>query len=184
MMRTEALTLDGTRGRSVTAKTVWRRIQYFPKVVASILKMACAKTDDETDRNDEMLALESIFCHENNEDTEDFVRFSAEKLSIGDSVSKWVGCLEVSPSVPETNCDQSDGGFVIFEDVRVSVVSPISLYFELPPGYPSESPPCYSLACDWLSEEQVSSQMTSSVFIFSPKKCPSSKRPQVRKKTS
>lgn len=39
----------------------------------------------------------------------------------------------------------------------VKYLPPIMLYFELPPDYPSKKPPNITLACKWLSLEQVSS---------------------------
>jgi hypothetical protein len=116
--------------------------------------MACARTEDETAQDDEVTALESIFCL-GADDGGEYARFSAEKVRTeASSHERWLGCLEVSPSVPEAMCGE-DGCVEVAEGVRVCFVSPVSLYFELPPNYPIEAPPSYSTACDWLTEEQV-----------------------------
>ncbi|XP_069827821.1 E3 ubiquitin-protein ligase RNF14-like [Dendropsophus ebraccatus] len=101
-------------------------------------------TEDEEARVDELFALASIYSED------EFVR--EDEVSGG----KIHLCLELPSnfviSIKSNSATNSSADN--FEDI-VSFLPPIVLNFDLPPGYPSTTPPNFTLSCKWLSPAQL-----------------------------
>ncbi|XP_068133585.1 E3 ubiquitin-protein ligase RNF14-like isoform X3 [Hyperolius riggenbachi] len=102
-------------------------------------------SEDQEAQEDELLALASIY-------SEDVFK-RADNVPGGEIQA----FLELPPnfkvfvkSTSATNAIAEN-----FEDT-VMFLPPIILNFELPPGYPSSTPPIFTLSCKWLSPKQLS----------------------------
>ncbi|XP_056459812.1 E3 ubiquitin-protein ligase RNF14-like [Gadus chalcogrammus] len=93
-------------------------------------------------QEDELLALESIFG------PEVFVRAADGTRAAA------AGELRVSVELPQDFfVAVKDGDAFVY--YGVSSLPTLTLRFELPEGYPSSSPPTFTLSCSWLTEAQV-----------------------------
>ncbi|XP_066447330.1 E3 ubiquitin-protein ligase RNF14-like isoform X2 [Eleutherodactylus coqui] len=102
-------------------------------------------TQDQEAQVDELLALTSIYS-----DTE----FKRNNAAPGGEIQL---CLELPAdfeiSIKSNSATNSSADN--FENT-VSFLPPIVLNFELPPGYPSTTPPNFTLSCKWLTPTQLS----------------------------
>lgn len=93
---------------------------------------------DLEEQEDEQLALQSIF------DSSEFVR----------DESKSAGETRVSVELPaDFNVVLKEGDSV--RQYGISFLPPLLLTFDLPPDYPSSSPPSFTLTCSWLTQPQL-----------------------------
>ncbi|XP_068133581.1 E3 ubiquitin-protein ligase RNF14-like isoform X2 [Hyperolius riggenbachi] len=102
-------------------------------------------SEDQEAQEDELLALTSIY--------------SEDEFKRADNVpgGKFQVCLELPPNFKVSVKSTSATNAVTenFEDT-VFFLPPIILNFELPSGYPSSTPPIFTLSCKWLSPKQLS----------------------------
>ncbi|XP_053573143.1 E3 ubiquitin-protein ligase RNF14 [Bombina bombina] len=101
-------------------------------------------SEDSESQKDELLALASIFPED---------EFKREETAQGGEMRV---CLELPSNFKIfLNDEAADILTKSFEDT-VCYLPPIVLNFELPPDYPSTSPPIFTLSCKWLSPKQLS----------------------------
>ncbi|KAG9465650.1 hypothetical protein GDO78_017962, partial [Eleutherodactylus coqui] len=110
-------------------------------------------TQDQEAQVDELLALTSIYS-----DTE----FKRNNAAPGGEIQL---CLELPAdfeiSIKSNSATNSSADN--FENT-VSFLPPIVLNFELPPGYPSTTPPNFTLSCKWLTPTQVKDLVGEQLF--------------------
>ncbi|XP_040261858.1 E3 ubiquitin-protein ligase RNF14-like [Bufo bufo] len=101
-------------------------------------------TENQEGQEDELLALTSIYSED---------EFKRTDAAPGGEIQL---CLELPSefviSIKSNSATNSSADN--FEDT-VSFLPPIVLNFELPPGYPSTTPPNFTLSCKWLSPAQL-----------------------------
>ncbi|KAK7867448.1 hypothetical protein R5R35_009759 [Gryllus longicercus] len=90
-------------------------------------------------QEEELCALKSIF------DDEFVVCDSADRVE-----GKYYAHVDVPSKFKIKWQDVNDT-----REIKVQFLPPVVLSFELPEDYPSESPPTFSLACEWLSSNEI-----------------------------
>ena len=98
--------------------------------------------DEMEAQRDEILVLQSIF------DESQFV--------IDNTDTQSAGCIFVKPQIDSLVVSADVAGSGTNEEFSVEHLYPLELHFNLPPNYPSEAPPHFTLVCKWLRREQVS----------------------------
>ncbi|XP_075131079.1 E3 ubiquitin-protein ligase RNF14-like [Leptodactylus fuscus] len=102
-------------------------------------------TEDKEAQEDELLALTNIYSVE---------EFKREDAAPGGEIHLY---LELpSDFVISIKSNSATNSFADNFENTVSFLPPIVLNFELPPGYPSTTPPNFTLSCTWLSSAQLS----------------------------
>ena len=98
-------------------------------------------TSENTDRqNDELLVMESILGE----------FYFKHELPTGE--------MKIDVKLPDTPLKlQVEGLSILLNQHQVSFLPPITLHFEFNDEYPSSKPPTVSLACPWLTKDQVCS---------------------------
>ena len=112
---------------------------------------------DRDAQNDEMLALECIFDSDEFSKVNDNGEFSGQFfafVSLPGEVKIEYKCLP-QPSFKGKK-KQVDDDVGDLNQISVKFLPPLELSFNLPPDYPSTSPPRYTLTCCWLDHKQVS----------------------------
>ncbi|XP_068129032.1 E3 ubiquitin-protein ligase RNF14-like [Hyperolius riggenbachi] len=102
-------------------------------------------SEDQEAQEDELLALTSIYSED------EFKR--ADNVPGGEIQV----CLELPPNF-KVSLKSTSAANAVTENFENTVLflPPIILNFELPPGYPSSTPPIFTLSCKWLSPKQLS----------------------------
>ncbi|XP_056430897.1 E3 ubiquitin-protein ligase RNF14-like [Hyla sarda] len=101
-------------------------------------------TEDQEAQEDELLALASIYSED---------EYKRADAALGGEIHL---CLELpSDFVISIKSNSATNSFVDNFENTVSFLPSIILNFELPPGYPSTSPPNFTLSCKWLSPAQL-----------------------------
>ncbi|XP_066447327.1 E3 ubiquitin-protein ligase RNF14-like isoform X2 [Eleutherodactylus coqui] len=97
------------------------------------------------DQEDELLALTSIYAED---------EFKRTDAAAG---GEFQLCLELpSDFVVSIKSNSATNSSADNFENTVSFLPPIVLNFELPPGYPSTTPPNFTLSCKWLTPTQLS----------------------------
>ncbi|XP_072002202.1 E3 ubiquitin-protein ligase RNF14-like isoform X1 [Engystomops pustulosus] len=101
-------------------------------------------TEDQEAQEDELLALASIYSED---------EFNRADSAPGGEI---LVCLDL-PSHFKVLVKSNGAADSITDNFEntVSFLPPIVLNFELPPGYPSTTPPNFTLSCKWLSPKQL-----------------------------
>ncbi|KAJ3077022.1 E3 ubiquitin-protein ligase rnf14 [Podochytrium sp. JEL0797] len=116
------------------------------------------------EQSDELEALECIF------EANDFTRTASETADP-------VGRLVVRMQLPQPVVFHVPSVEGVACSVTIEHLPPVTILFALPPAYPSEAPPHFTLACDWLplahrrilllKLKELCSQLLGSVVLFS-----------------
>ncbi|KAM9311593.1 E3 ubiquitin-protein ligase RNF14 [Gastrophryne carolinensis] len=101
-------------------------------------------TENQEAQEDELLALTSIYSED---------EFKRADTASGGEIQV---CLEL-PTDFEVSVQSSASANAMVESFKNTVffLPPLVLNFEFPPGYPSTTPPIYTLSCKWLSPQQL-----------------------------
>ncbi|XP_069827807.1 E3 ubiquitin-protein ligase RNF14-like [Dendropsophus ebraccatus] len=101
-------------------------------------------TEDQEAQEEELLALASIYSED------EYMRTDAAP---GGEIYL---CLDLpSAFVVSIKSNSATNSYAHNFENTVSFLPPIVLTFELPPGYPSTTPPNFTLSCKWLSPAQL-----------------------------
>ncbi|XP_069754317.1 E3 ubiquitin-protein ligase RNF14 [Narcine bancroftii] len=103
---------------------------------------------DKEDQEDELLALASIYGED---------EFKRAESSQGGEINV---CLELPPNFKIFVYGDEKWNKKDLIEYVVSFLPPLVLNFEVPPDYPSCSPPKYTLSCKWLFRSQLSALCT------------------------
>ncbi|KAG9465653.1 hypothetical protein GDO78_017963 [Eleutherodactylus coqui] len=105
------------------------------------------------DQEDELLALTSIYAED---------EFKRTDAAAG---GEFQLCLELpSDFVISIKSNSATNSSADNFENTVSFLPPIVLNFELPPGYPSTTPPNFTLSCKWLTPTQVKDLVGEQLF--------------------
>ncbi|XP_075457187.1 E3 ubiquitin-protein ligase RNF14-like isoform X1 [Ascaphus truei] len=110
----------------------------------AIIVVKPMSTENREAQEDELLALASIYPED---------EFKRAETAQGGEI---IVCLELPPNFEIFVKGNAAASITESFENTVSFLPPIVLNFELPPDYPTASPPIFTLSCKWLSPIQLS----------------------------